>query len=200
MKKYILFLILFLTGCASATYYYPTSSRENIYPVIDEDKRQDISFSVSCFWPYAVGDDFNKIVRKEIRERLIETGLFKKVRYSFEEEKSLLHFHFMCRSGGTPQGEAEMRILLSAELLGIIPTGFYKTFDVSMMTYWNNKEIFSVTAPANQKVFIWLPLLPLILSGPISRSNMHNYAFDYVFSKIVEEKLYDPETFIRKEK
>ncbi len=69
-----------------------------------------------------------------------------------------------------------------------------------MTAYWKNKEIYSVIAPATQRVVIWLPLFPLFLSGPISRYNMHNYAFDYIFSKIAEEKLYDPETFMKKEK
>lgn len=191
MKKAVVLVFVFLTGCASATYYYPTPDEKPVYPVIDEDKRQEITFSVfskSLFEP-------EKDLRKEIKERLLKTGLFKKVRYSFEGEKSPLHFHFMYRDY-RDDGFA----IVFAPFLGVIPMGIYHTRDYSMTAYWKNKEIYSVIAPATQRVVIWLPLFPLFLSGPISRYNMHNYAFDYIFSKIAEEKLYDPETFMKKEK
>lgn len=198
MKSFI-FLFILLTGCAAfPTYYYQRVDKKYVYPATDENKRQEVSFSVDCSFPDALPDVGAKKARLDIKERLTKTGLFKKVRYSFEYEKAPLHFHFMCNKGGTDDSLVFAYFVPSA--YGAIPVGFENTFDVSMTAYWNNKEVYSITAPASRTIVSWLPFILLSPSLRSTRKNVYKYALDYVVSKIATEKLYAPATFETEEK
>ena len=177
-------LILLLSGCVSYnSYYYKLQSPENKDKNISITQKQDITFSVS-------NEMMNKDNVKIIREKLNETGIFGKVKHTFEKEKSPYHIHFDIKRGGTPMQTAQAVGTLSGATLMIIPAKVHDAIDTTMTIYVNEKEIYSLTAPVKQHTFFWLPLLPLSPTLFMAKNYREKNNMDYFINAILEEELY----------
>ena len=191
MKKIILVLFVFLFGCAIV----PTSNipeyREAEQPKIEKNERKNISFSVNVY-----GSGGNLFFAKkedlidDIRTKLKESGLFKKVTYSSEPYEDL-HYNFEFKK--TIYSDDELGAsMASAYSLFLIPLWVRHYVDSTLFVTKNGKEVYSTSVPSKITIVFWAPSLILtpIFNIATAENNITKTHMNYYINEIIDNKLY----------
>ena len=198
MKKILLFLFIFLSGCITVSdNYTPRINFNNIKkPDIKPNIKKDITFSIS-YYDLVGADSQNNQEKIKIkitnilRKKLINTNLFNKVHYVTFDERSNNHFHFEIKLSGTNKEDSMAIAMLSGYTLMTIPFWNRYNIDATMFIYNNNEEIFSITTIESFRHIYWLPFIILspILNYYTATNDIANRIIDFFIYNIIENKI-----------
>ena len=185
----ILILFVFLFGCAVIPTNNIPEYKEVEQPKIEKNERKDISFSVNV---YGGGDFFAKQdMIDNIKTKLKETGLFKKITYSSEPYEDI-HYNFEFKKTIYSNFDAFAVVMVESYSLFLIPAWVKHYVDSTMFVTKNGKEIYSASVPAKITVVMWAPLL--VLSPIFNTATVDNYMIkkhlNYYVNEIIDNKLY----------
>lgn len=186
-----LFLVLSaaFSGCATISSDY-TPEPLDVFKQ-SSSTNQDISFSVDLInevgrfrVPNLDKDDIVSVVK----ERLKETGHYKKIFYAPFNKKWDTHFHFQVVITGTKGHEAETLGVMSGLLtLMTIPVFLDYYSDLSVFVIENNHETFSASATEKIHKTLWLPLVVIspLFNDYVTGNRVINKQVSYLISEIV---------------
>ena len=199
MKK-ICVIFLFLSGCASHTYYYPNIPKDYAVSEITEKEKSEVSISVEAtlvkIHQYQLHEESKKNTARFLKEELNKSGLFKRVRFALPSEKSDFHIHFSFFEGGTSQEDRLTAAITFGYTLGAIPVTVHNTSDVVMTIYYKGIEIYSLVAPHYNRIWMWTPLIVFLpITIPLNWPDKTRY-IRYFLWQIEQNKLYNPSYFI----
>ena len=197
MKKFFIILFFVSSSCATITTSYTPKTNNKILPIIENEDKKDITFSVS-YSDLSGLDTVNGQIKREttivktLRKIFNKTNLFKKIKYTIENEKGDYHYHIDIKVSGTTPIDRYALAYMSGSSLMLIPIWLNFNIDASMFVYKENKEIYSITTVERIRDIYWLPTIILtpFLNHLTTITYVKNKILNYFMSEIIKNKLY----------
>lgn len=185
IKSLFILIAILSSGCATISSDYTPSPLD--VPKYQNSSRQDISFSVDLI--SEIGQF--QIIDKEdivsvVKEKLKQTGHYKKIVYAPFSKRSDKHLHFQFVISGTKENEAQALGMLSGLSLMTIPVIMDYYSDMSVFAIENNKETFSASAAEKINKTLWLPFIVVapVLNDYLTGNRVINKQISYLVSEV----------------
>ncbi len=164
----LMFTLSFVCGCISVDCGYAPNDDIKAY-AFSGTLRYPVTYSVNIEYSrddFFFDPDYDDFA-EEIKEKLVQTGLFSEVSHAYTPPKDGYHFAFNFHVAGASIEKSGEAGVVAGYSLFTIPVWEESTLDGAVTIYLQGEPIYAVGAAELLRHYVWLPLAPfgLIWNG-----------------------------------